>query len=237
MKYTDPELIEYLASDYVLGTMRGKARQRFERLQMQSYKVRQVVWEWEKRLYPISEGIEDVDPPGELWTKIQQRIHPEDTLNVDTGFWRSLAVWRTWGALTTATAIALLVLTLNTGRFESPVISEDYMAVFNNTEAEPLWIVRSDMQTGELSIRAVNIAAQAVDKAFELWMLPEDGTNPRSLGLLPVAGDKQQYSIPPALVEILRTSKGLAVSVEPIGGSPTGLPTGPVLYQASLIEL
>lgn len=236
MKYTDPELIESLASEYVLGTLVGKARLRFERLQMESYRVRQVVWEWEQRLYPISEGIEDVKPPASLWASIRLRTVAPSQTNT-SGLWQSLVLWRTWGAFATFAMVALLFVTFNSGRFTGSQVSENYMAVFNNIDAEPLWIISSNLTSGGLTIRAVNAAAEAVDKEFELWMLPADDTAPRSLGVMPVLGGKQEYSIAPALVEILRTAKGLAVSLEPTGGSPTGIPTGPVVYQASMIEL
>ena len=35
----------------------------------------------------------------------------------------------------------------------------------------------------------------------------------------------------------IEESASLAVSLEPPGGSPTGLPTGPIVYQASLVRL
>lgn len=236
MKYTDPELIEYLASEYVLGTMVGKARRRFERLKMESYRIRRAVWEWEQRLYPITEGVEAIQPPATMWGKIKRRIQPVPD-EKPSGVWQSLTLWRSWGALTTFATAALLIIAFNSGQFSKLGAPENYMAVFNNSDAEPLWIISSDLSTGELSIRAVNAAAAVTDKEFELWMLPADNSPPRSLGLMPVQGGKQQYSIAPAMATVLRSAKGLAVSVEPIGGSPTGLPTGDVLYQASMIEL
>ncbi|OUS27372.1 hypothetical protein A9Q99_15340 [Gammaproteobacteria bacterium 45_16_T64] len=236
MKYTDPELIEHLASEYVLGTMVGKARLRFERLQMESYRVRQTVWEWEQRLYPMSEGIEDEVPPDSLWQGIQQRIHPQERQSEPVS-WRSLLFWRSWGAVATAMVVVLAVMISLQSAPPGLGVSEDYMAVFNNPEAQPLWMISSDLQTGEVSIRAVNATAAAVDKTFELWMLPAGNTAPRSMGLMPVSGNKQKVVLPPALVEILRTAKGLAVSIEPTGGSPTGVPTGPVVYQAELIAI
>ena len=73
-------------------------------------------------------------------------------------------------------------------------------------------------------------------KVYELWMLPAEGS-PRSLGLMPVNGESSETVFSPALLDALRSAQGLAVSIEPAGGSTTGLPTGPVVYQASLIDL
>ncbi len=214
----------------------GKARLRFERLQMESYRVRQSVWEWEQRLYPMSDGIEDETPPDTLWRDIQQRIHPQKAESTPSR-WRSLFSWRSWGAVATTMAGVLAVMISLQSPPPGVGLSEDYMAVFNNPEAQPLWMISSDLQTGEISIRAVNAMAAAVDKTFELWMLPAGNVAPRSLGLMPVSGNKQKYVLSPALVDILRNAKGLAVSIEPTGGSPTGVPTGPVVYQAELIAI
>jgi len=65
-------------------------------------------------------------------------------------------------------------------------------------------------------------------RSLELWALPASGA-PRSLGLIS-ARDA-------SVVQRGRVSKdvtGLAVSLEPAGGSPTGAPTGPVLFVGEL---
>ena len=69
-------------------------------------------------------------------------------------------------------------------------------------------------------------------KALELWILPAEG-NPVSLGLLPASGE-QRRELSAAQRAALAGAKQLAVSLEPAGGSPTGLPTGPVLHVAPL---
>lgn len=45
MKKT-PERIELLAAEYVLGSLHGRARKRFERWLMESARVREEVWFW-----------------------------------------------------------------------------------------------------------------------------------------------------------------------------------------------
>ena len=75
----------------------------------------------------------------------------------------------------------------------------------------------------------------AADKSFELWILPPDKSAPVSLGLLPQHGN-QQLVVSAKTAALLQQS-GLAVSLEPVGGSPTGQPTGAVLYQGKLTEI
>jgi anti-sigma-K factor RskA len=73
-----------------------------------------------------------------------------------------------------------------------------------------------------------NVSLQA-DRALELWAVPPQGA-PRSLGLISAQG---------ATVvkrgKVLDNTAALAVSLEPSGGSPTGAPTGPVLYVGKLV--
>ena len=63
---------------------------------------------------------------------------------------------------------------------------------------------------------------------LELWSLPAGAKVPKSLGVLPPGGIRLAAASFPA------GPGQLLVSLEPKGGSPTGLPTGPVLYGSAL---
>jgi anti-sigma-K factor RskA len=79
-----------------------------------------------------------------------------------------------------------------------------------------------------MTVKVVGAAAVPAGKSLELWMLP-DGSAPKSLGVIPGSGVGRVLL--PALPDIaLARVPALAVSLEPAGGSPTGAPTGPVLY-------
>lgn len=228
MNYLKPELLEKLASEYVLGTMQGGARRRFERLMMNSYKARQAVWGWEQQINPIAQSVKAVKPPKRVWQKIQQRTNPKG----QTTGWFSLKWWQGWSVLSTAFALVMVVLITQQS---APELRQDQMALFNNDAAQPLWLVTGSRKSGQLSIKPINAEAVAVDnQAFELWMLPTSG-QPKSLGLMPVSNKETKMVLSPQLLSVLQNSKGLAISIEPKGGSPTGLPTGPVVYQAPLI--
>ncbi|HEX7440087.1 MAG TPA: anti-sigma factor, partial [Caldimonas sp.] len=65
-------------------------------------------------------------------------------------------------------------------------------------------------------------------RALELWALPAAGA-PRSLGLISAQGASVVQRS-----RVLKDTVALAVSLEPAGGSPTGAPTGPVLFVGRL---
>ncbi len=73
-------------------------------------------------------------------------------------------------------------------------------------------------------------------RSFELWLIPTGETRPRSLGLIQ-PGQPIRLDIPSDLAGRVTPDATLAVSLEPPGGSPTGLPTGPVIAVGKLANL
>ena len=65
--------------------------------------------------------------------------------------------------------------------------------------------------------------------SLELWGLPPGAAAPVSLGVIPVTG---QIRIP----AIVSAGTLLLVSSEPKGGSPTGAPTGTVVYRGRVVK-
>tara|TARA_R110002110_G_C13470525_1_gene720931 strand:+ start:43628 stop:44317 length:690 start_codon:yes stop_codon:yes gene_type:complete len=229
MRYDDPALIEQLAGEYVLGTLTGLARSRFQRLARERKDVRDAVWRWESRLGCLSSAAAPITPPPAAWAAIEQRLWPD---KVKSGLWNSLGLWRSWSVLASAALIAVTLWLVPAAPLPQ---GPNYVGVIGQG-SDPLWLISANLDTGELDARAVNAEAAEVDKVFELWMLPTSGS-PVSIGLLPVSGGSVSKVLPPGLVALLKQSRGLAVSIEPIGGSPTGLPTGPVIHTANIVEL
>ena len=225
MRY-NAEQVDSLAAEYVLGTLHGSARRRFERLITDRGDVRFAVWSWERHLNGIASGLKPRTPSRHVWKNILRRIDPskQAKTGVLTG-WRGL-----WFALPTAVAAAWLAITL------LPAPSADRIAVFADQNSQTMWVISADLDDGILKTEAVNVPPLASNTSYELWLLPPDGT-PLSLGLLPVDAGRTETQISTQLLGLLADSGGMAISLEPAGGSPTGLPTGPVVYQASLITI
>lgn len=81
---------------------------------------------------------------------------------------------------------------------------------------------------GTVVLTALTEVAVPPGKALELWILPPGAAAPRSLGVLPATGRRVNLAaMPPA-------GTALMVSLEPPGGSPTGAPTGPVVFSGTL---
>ena len=72
--------------------------------------------------------------------------------------------------------------------------------------------------------------------AWELWMVPRGKGDPISLGLITTDVD-QVMQLKPELAARIESAWGIAMSVEPKGGSPTGKPTGPVVMKGPCVKL
>jgi anti-sigma-K factor RskA len=99
-----------LAGEYVLGTLHGSARQRFERWLKENAQLRQRVEAWERHLHPLVESLPPIKPPPRVWHTIEQRIKP--TREEPRRLWEDLIFWRTVGLVTSAALVLLLVISV-----------------------------------------------------------------------------------------------------------------------------
>ena len=74
MDYSRPELADRLAAEYAAGTLRGPARRRFESLLPAHPLLREATRAWEERLMPLTAAIAPVQPSGDVWRRISERI-------------------------------------------------------------------------------------------------------------------------------------------------------------------
>ena len=225
MNYKNPELRDKLAAEYALGTLRGTARARFRRLLKYDPALRRTVSEWENRIYLMTEATAAVQPPARVWDAIQASL---------AGTAHGLGFWRTLGLFSSGLAVALL---LYLGLAQRPE-TLSYMALLNDQKSQqPVLMVSAVRNSPKLMIKVLMPQTIAADKALELWALPaEQGKQPKSLGLVAASGVTTLQFLQ-AADQQLGNVPALAVSLEPKGGSPTGLPTGPVLYVGKWLKM
>lgn len=226
MARRDPETRRLVAAEYVLGTLRGQARRRFERLRNDDAALCQDADDWEHRLATMVEALPGVEPPARVWQAIERRIKAAPAR---VGLWERLGFWRGLALAASAAAVALLLIVLWPAAPELPSIAGP-VAVLSDAEARPAWLVRFDAPARAAVIEPLGRVDAGPGKDYELWLLPSNNRAPVSLGVIGKAG-RQRIALPASAAGLLPDAAGVAVSVEPGGGSPTGQPTGPVLFQ------
>jgi anti-sigma-K factor RskA len=225
MDYGRSDLADALAADYVVGTMRGAARRRFEALLPAHAGLRDATAAWRDRLMPLTEALDPVQPSSEVWRRISDRLEAGRTAPAAGGAWSRLAFWRGLTAFASVAAIGLAVLLANPRAVAPPVlvVLAATNAAASGAPAAP--IVASISGDGTtLVTRPIIPVALNPDRSLELWAVPKDGPA-RSLGVLATGSGTIALR-----GKVLAGVDTLAVTVEPLGGSPTGKATGPIVY-------
>ncbi len=239
--------LEVLAAEYALGVLDSAERERAETLLARDAEFARQVEAWNQRLAPLAEAVPPVLVPPEIWARIQSALRAREAVRrgerndaIIVPFRRSrwtesLSFWR-WCAAGASTVAATLALYIALWPAPiGPAPENRFVAVLNRDASEPAWVVTVDIAKRELTIRPVADVAPG-DQALELWLVAGGDAPPRSLGLLN-SNASSSLVLPVAWANAEAAPAVLAISLEPAGGSPTGLPTGPVVYQGSILPL
>jgi anti-sigma-K factor RskA len=223
MKPDNHEIIDRLASEYVLGTLRGPARRRFERWRASTPFVDQRCRFWEERLMRLAKGLSPVQPPAHVWPAIQRR------LNFST---RQPALRRIRSFALAASIVLVVGLAALLYWRSPPAVRATVVATISAKSGEHIWQVEVFGNADRLVAHAAKLPAHPAGSDYELWALPK-GRAPVSLGVLPAEGATSR-TLTAIQKDALASSSQVAVSIEPRGGSPTGQPTGDVVFVAPL---
>jgi anti-sigma-K factor RskA len=117
----------------------------------------------------------------------------------------------------------------------APRMQQDRLvAVLQQGPNAPAFLLTFDVRQRMLFVRRVSAPPEA-GKSYQLWLISKNLGAPRSLGLV----DNNEFTSRELSgnydIDTLRTAN-YAVSLEPNGGSPTGAPTGPVLFTGRAVE-
>ena len=235
MNLQDADDRHVAAAEYVLGTLDAPTRAAFESLLEQDDALRAEVYAWQDRLLPLAMRVPAVEPRAGLWPGIAARITPAavDTAApaANDALWRSQRRWRATALLSMAASVALAaVLVLR------PVETQvRYITLLQAPDTQRTgWVVEAT--SGE-RIRLVPIEPGAVvpaDKSLQFWTKLEGADRPTSLGLV---NPGARLELPVARSPGLGEQQLFELTLEPPGGSPTGLPTGPILFVGRSVRL
>lgn len=220
-----PEERDLDAAEYVLGVLTAEERRAIEAEALRDADLAEAIRRWERRLAPLADMVPPIAPPAELWARIEADVGRRNVVSLPRrGLWNSVALWRsaTAGAVALAAALAgILVL-----RAPPPA---QYVAALAPADVKAAGWVAETRPDGAIVLTALAQQARPAGKDLELWALPAGAQKPVSLGVVPASG---RMVVPAA--SLPREGLQLMISVEPLGGSPTGQPTGPVVFGGRL---
>jgi anti-sigma-K factor RskA len=239
--FTDTLPADINAAEYVLGVLDAPERAAAEQRIAVEPPFARDVERWTAILTPMAWAIPAIAPPVRLWSRIERAINaggrgPAEV--IDLGLRRSLALWRTAAASAAAVAAALLATLMWP---HAPAVAPHPAAVqlqpllvanLQTTTHGPTFVASLDRNTRELVITPA-VTRPVAGHTPQLWLIPTGG-KPISMGLV-------SFSQPIRLTAASSVGAAgrltLAVSIEPLGGSRTGQPTGPVVASGVLTSL
>jgi anti-sigma-K factor RskA len=219
--------IDGLAAEYVLGTLDASERTQVAARRQREHHLDAAIADWERRLAPMADDIPAVEAPAGLFAKIEKQLASPAGGSQVVDLRRRLRRWRTVAAVASAMAASLLVVIGLREAARPPTLS-NFVAVFQKDDVSPAFLLTVDLQTRMLSVRMV-AAEKPQDKSYQLWIVADPTTGPQSLGLIEDGSEitrRVLAAYDPAVVQ----KATFGVSLEPVGGSPTGKPTGPALH-------
>ncbi len=161
----------------------------------------------------------------------QEAVTPSDPL---AGLTEKSFIWRALGLVASGTVAAVLFMSVLLPLLRQPAGSASYVAVLSDPRTQkPVLFVSAGRKASQLRVKTLDPAIHVADASLELWALPKGG-KPKSLGV--VSGANAILRLASSADQSLSDVPMLAVSLEPKGGSPTGLPTGPVLYSGPCVK-
>ena len=225
-----------VAAEYVLGVLSNEERRAVEtRMAIEPALAREVAY-WEERLGGIASFVDPVTPSTRTWMRIEAALSAPPAGAPPATLWNSLRFWRGLGIGTSALAAAsVAALVVGIGPPTPPETRVPLLATLTGAQTKQPNFVATISADG-VSLTIVPAALLTTDKrSMELWLIPQGG-KPASLGLI-AAGQPVRINIPAELLRQVGSGATLAVSLEPLGGSPTGQPTGEVIAHGNLTRL
>ena len=218
-----------LAGEYALHLMDADARRTFAARLDAEPALRALVVEWNEQLVPLAEDFTPQPPPAALKARIENRLFPATQQKT-----RSWSVWRVLAGSGLAAALAVVLLVVLpqdpapvpfTPSLTAQIAAEDQSLIVQASFAPDTGVLRIDRQAGTAN----------PGRVLELWLIAEGADEPVSLGVLPE--ESQTDIVLPETLALAIAGGTLAISDEPLGGSPTGAPTGDVLALGPVVSL
>jgi anti-sigma-K factor RskA len=233
-----PEDDDLLAAEYVLGVLEADEAASVEALAAREEAVVISIEQWQRRLAPLALAVAPVPPPDSLWPRVAAAIGgfpqaaEEPPRAAVAAFprrsaWNSLALWRA----ATAAAVALAAVFAGIAFIQRPAPGPQLAAALAPINAPGPVFLAEAQPDGSILVRPLTSVSVESGKDLELWALPQGATRVVSLGVLPAIGRTVRPS------QFAQAATQLLVSLEPQGGSPSGQPTGPVLFAGRLTRV
>ncbi|MFK3774966.1 anti-sigma factor domain-containing protein [Pseudomonas sp. NPDC089406] len=221
------EALDALAGEFVLGTLSSQQHAAVAERLGTDPSLRAAVDAWEARLLELTALATAQPPSARLWGRIQRSLN--ELAAPPVSWWQRLGLWQGLSAAGLAASLLLAFMLLTT----PPPTTQFVVVLVAPSSQAPGWVVQtSDSRMIEL----IPLGKDAVPEgmALQFWTKGEQWRAPVSLGLVKPG---EPYRVPLQSLPPLEANQLFELTLEKSGGSPTGLPTGPVKFIGRAVKV
>ena len=251
-RYSQENIIEHLASQYVLGTLTLKVRQRVETLSQCNPLFEQAINGWQQRFVGLDQQTEQLPPSEASWQKIIEQLGGNLTQaaqaskamsqsNQQGTFFQKIATWlamptnRTISVFSLVTLLVLSLLLINQMITKPAPLS--YVAVLTEQDGQAHLVASTYGESKKLILNVINAPKISVDQALELWVISKTDSQARSLGVIELEQVLIEQQLSEAQWRLIKDSDALIVTIEESGGSAIGEPSEVIVSRGLCIKL
>ncbi|MCZ4351114.1 anti-sigma factor [Roseovarius aestuarii] len=206
-----------LAGEYALGLLEPDAAAAFEARLLTDPDLRAMHAEWAQDFASLTDDFPEVTPPARIKAAVHDLLFPTPPRR------NALMGWVLGGLMAAGLAVFLL---MNSGLLGPSGPGAPTLTAMITAEDGAMVVAAAfDDTDGTLNLERTAGAA-VPGRSLELWLIAGDNA-PVSLGVL-TDGVHTSVTVPDALRGQMAGGT-LAITDEPLGGSPTGGPTGAVM--------
>ena len=238
-RYQNPEVFELLAMEYAVGSLQGRARERFEVLMETHFYLRATVDAYEAKFANLVELLPEKNPSDAVWNNIQAHIKEnpvEDTAlqqEEKTPWWKMSFFKQGFGM---AAALAVVVIALNidpkSGTIDPAAIASYTAAMEYDASGKAIAVTRIQKSDMKLTIDIMKPMTVADGMELTLWCNPRTGGKPMKMGTISKTG-VTKLDISEEEWKNLQNVGSLAVTVEK-QGKEVSEPTGRMILKGQL---
>ncbi len=210
-----------LAAEYVLGLLSPEEHEAVgERLRNEAPLRAQ--WRfWRARLSSLDGDFADVTPPPTAWARIERRLFPAAPQR-SGALWDSVSFWRGLTAVTASIAMLAILVSVVEPRPDPNAFAAQLVAALGAQGSNVQVVALYNAESGQVRLTTIS-GAPVSGKDYELWAI-EGNNPPKSMGVIKIDA-RNDVAIKPDLLAGFGPGTTLAISLEPLGGSPNGKPT------------
>ena len=245
MNYLLPGRLDRLAREYVLGTMTGPARRRFEKLLRVAPQATRAVAAWQERFSVLAAGVPAMQPREQVWSGLEQRLFAS-AKTTSRGplqwLWDLLSV-RALGSALAGIFLCVIVLRSQPGLvgLETPsdALPASYVGLLLDASGKPTVLANSRRHGRQMTVKVLQPIAVPEGKVAQLWAFPSNGAPfpVAVLPRLPAAKESVSFTLPDESEKLFANVGRLAISVDDAPARPGDAPPAAFALSGHCVKL